>query len=568
MKFLRLCSSVLFLCLLRTLSVQCLITVKENAGLSRRDIDAVNAPLPDLYEASILELQKGLDAGQFTSVDLIKAYFARIEEVNLQGPVLRAVIEMNPSALAQAAVLDAERAVSGKRSLLHGIPVILKDNIATIASEGMNTTAGSFALLGSIVPDDAGVVKKLREAGAIILGKANLSEFAEFRGNLPSGWSGRGGQTTNAYFPSADPCGSSSGSGVTTSIGLTTVALGTETDGSITCPTGNNNLAGVKPSVGLTSRAGVIPISEHQDTVGPMARSITDAAIVLSLIAGKDPNDNFTLAQPPIVPDYTKALNPNALVGARIGVPRKVFLDGSDLTGNGSESAIGLAFEKALDVIRELGATVVDPADLPSAEEIARSNNETVVLDTDFKIQINAWLEGLISIPSGVRSLADLIAFDNANPSLEEPVNFTSQSEFIASEATTGFTDAYFQSLASDKELGGAQGIDAALEMFDLDALVLPAQGLTTVPAAIAGYPIVTVPLGFFPSNVTIGSAGPETVYPAPGVPFGLSFLGTAFSEFDLIGFAFAYEQKTKTRLERRAFPAAIPKTQLKDILG
>ncbi|GAW08058.1 amidase signature enzyme [Lentinula edodes] len=437
----------------------------------------------------------------------------------------------------------------------------------------MSTTAGSFALLGSIVPDDAGVVKKLREAGAIILGKANLSEFAEFRGNLPSGWSGRGGQTTNAYFPSADPCGSSSGSGVTTSIGLTTVALGTETDGSITCPTGNNNLAGVKPSVGLTSRAGVIPISEHQDTVGPMARSITDAAIVLSLIAGKDPNDNFTLAQPPIVPDYTKALNPNALVGARIGVPRKVFLDGSDLTGNGSESAIGLAFEKALDVIRDLGATVVDPADLPSAEEIARSNNETVVLDTDFKastypIQINAWLEGLISIPSGVRSLADLIAFDNANPSLEEPVNFTSQSEFIASEATTGFTDAYFRSLAFDKELGGAQGIDAALEMFDLDALVLPAQGLTTVPAAIAGYPIVTVPLGFFPSNVTIGSAGPETVYPAPGVPFGLSFLGTAFSEFDLIGFAFAYERKTKTRLERRAFPAAIPKTQLKDILG
>ncbi|KAH7881422.1 amidase signature enzyme [Lentinula edodes] len=559
MKFLRLYSSLLFLCLLQTISVQC---------LSRRDNDAVNAPLPDLYEASILELQNGLDAGQFTSVDLIKAYFARIEEVNLQGPVLRAVIETNPSALAQAAVLDAERAVSGKRSLLHGIPVILKDNIATIASEGMNTTAGSFALLGSIVPDDAGVVKKLREAGAIILGKANLSEFAEFRGNLPSGWSGRGGQTTNAYFPSADPCGSSSGSGVTTSIGLTTVALGTETDGSITCPTGNNNLAGVKPSVGLTSRAGVIPISEHQDTVGPMARSITDVAIVLSLIAGKDPNDNFTLAQPPIVPDYTKALNPNALIGARIGVPRKVFLDGSDLTGNGSESAIGLAFEKALDVIRDLGATVVDPADLPSAEEIARSNNETVVLDTDFKIQINAWLEGLISIPSGVRSLADLIAFDNANPSLEEPVNFTSQSEFIASEATTGFTDAYFQSLAFDKELGGAQGIDAALEMFDLDALVLPAQGLTTVPAAIAGYPIITVPLGFFPSNVTIGSAGPETVYPAPGVPFGLSFLGTAFSEFDLIGFAFAYEQKTKTRLERRAFPAAIPKTQLKDILG
>ncbi|KAJ3980827.1 amidase signature enzyme [Lentinula detonsa] len=574
MKLLYLCCSVsiILLAVSQTPFVQCLTTP---ASISGRELDAGDAPLPDLYEASILELQDGLDAGQFTSIlrrrlfnliPLTQAYFARIEEVNLQGPSLRAVIETNPSALEQAASLDAERAVSGKRSLLHGIPVILKDNIATIASEGMNTTAGSFALLKSVVPDDAGVVKKLRKAGAIILGKANLSEFAEFRGNLPSGWSGRGGQTSNAYFPHADPCGSSSGSGVTTSIGLTAVALGSETDGSITCPTGNNNLAGVKPSVGLTSRAGVIPISEHQDTVGPMARSITDAAIVLSVIAGKDPNDNFTSAQPPVVPDYTQALNTNALNEARIGVPRQVFLDGSDLTGNGSLSAIGLAFEQALNVIRELGATVVDPADLPSAEAIARSNNETVVLDTDFKIQINAWLEGLISIPSGVRSLADLIAFDNANPSLEEPVNFTSQ--FIASEATTGFTDAYFQSLAFDHELGGAQGIDAALKMFDLDALVLPAQGLTTVPAAIAGYPIVTVPLGFFPSNVTIGSAGPETVYPAPGVPFGLSFLGTAFSEFDLIGFAFAYEQKTKTRLERRAFPAAIPKTQLKDVMA
>ncbi|KAJ3761105.1 amidase signature enzyme [Lentinula raphanica] len=523
----------------------------------------LEAPLPDLYEASILELQHGLDAGQFTSVDLIKAYFARIEEVNIQGPGLRAVIEMNPSALAQAAALDVERAVSGKRSMLHGIPILLKVSSTIITwYTRMNTTAGSFALLGSVVPEDAGVVKRLRKAGAIILGKANLSEFAEFRGNLPSGWSGRGGQTSNAYFPHADPCGSSSGSGVATSIGLTTIALGTETDGSITCPTGNNNLAGVKPSVGLTSRAGVIPISEHQDTVGPMCRSLTDAAIVLSLIAGPDPNDNFTSAQPLPVPDYTLALNPNALSKARIGVPRKVFLDsGSGFGANETLGAIGEAFEEALGVLRELGAEVVDPADLPDAEEIAQSGNETVVLDTDFKIQINAWLEGLVSIPSGVRSLADLIAFDNANPALEEPVNFTSQSEFIASEATTGFTDAYFQSLAFDHELGRTRGIDAVLEMFNLDALVLPAMGLTTVPA---------VPLGFFPPNTPVvpGSAGPETVYPAPGVPFGLSFLGTAFSEFELIGFGFGYEQRTKTRLGRRAFPAAIPKTQLGDVVG
>ncbi|KAF9442738.1 amidase signature enzyme, partial [Macrolepiota fuliginosa MF-IS2] len=284
---------------------------------------------PDLYEASVEELQRGLESGLFTSVDLVKAYFARIDEVNLKGPELRAIIELNPSALDQAAALDQERKKTGARGLLHGIPIILKDNIATVASEGMNTTAGSFSLLGSIVPDDAGVVKRLRAAGAIILGKANMSEWAEFRGNLPNGWSGRGLQCTNAYFPNADPCGSSAGSGVSTSIGLTAVSLGTETDGSITCPSSNNNLAGIKPTVGLTSRAGVIPISEHQDTVGPMTRSMTDAAIVLSVIAGKDPNDNFTLAQPDVVPDYTKALNKNALRGKRIGVPRHVFLNTS-----------------------------------------------------------------------------------------------------------------------------------------------------------------------------------------------------------------------------------------------
>ncbi|EKM56725.1 uncharacterized protein PHACADRAFT_254013 [Phanerochaete carnosa HHB-10118-sp] len=522
--------------------------------------------LPDLYEASISELQAGLDAGDFTSVDLVKAYFARIDEVNLKGPQLRAVLEMNPSALTEAAALDKERNQTGKRSELHGIPVLLKDNIATIASEGMNTTAGSFSLLGSVVPDDAGVVKRLRQAGAIILGKANLSEFADFRGSsLPSGWSGRGGQCTNAYFPHADPCGSSSGSGVASAIGLTAVSLGTETDGSITCPTSNNNLAGIKPTVGLTSRAGVIPISEHQDTVGPMARSVSDAAIVLSIIAGPDPNDNFTLAQPSPVPDFTKALDKNSLKGKRIGVPRRVFLNDT-ITGN--DPFVNQEFEKALDTIRNLGATVIDPADLPSADEIAVSNNETIVLDVDFKIQLNAWYTSLKSNPSGVRSLADLIAFDDANPSLEEPPRFQDQSTFIESEATTGMNSTYFQALAFDKDLGATRGIDAALQMFGLDALVLPAPGFTTVPAAIAGYPIVTVPLGFYPENVTIALAGPETVYPAPGVPFGLSFLGTAFSEFSLVGFAFAYEQETQTRLVRKAFAEAIPKTQLQDVIS
>ncbi|KAG6895777.1 hypothetical protein C0992_012652 [Termitomyces sp. T32_za158] len=516
--------------------------------------------LPDLYEASIAELQAGLAAGHFSSVDLVKAYIARIDEVNLKGPALRAVIETNPSAIAIAEALDVERRTQGPRSALHGIPILLKDNIATIASEGMNTTAGSFSLLGSIVPDDAGVVKRLRKAGAIILGKANLSEFAEYRGNLANGWSGRGGQSSNAYFPSADPCGSSSGSGISASIGLAAVTLGTETDGSITCPSSRNNLAGIKPTVGLTSRAGVIPISEHQDTVGPMTRSMTDAAIVLSIIAGPDPNDNFTLAQPQVVPDFTQALQTNALRGKRIGVPRRGFLDAT----NDRTADILNAFEEALNVLRGLGATIIDPADLPSADEILASNNETVVLNVDFKARTKT----PCSNPSGVRSLADLIDFDNNNPSLEKPSGYTDQSILIEAQATNGFDAAYFASLAADHEMGGAQGIDAALQAHDLNALVLPSDGPTTTPAAIVGYPIVTVPLGFFSDNVTISRAGPETVYPAPGVPFGLSFLGTAFSEFDLIGFAYAYEQKTQTRLARKAFPAAIPTTQLSDILS
>ncbi|KAH9931195.1 amidase signature enzyme [Amylocystis lapponica] len=549
--------------------VLCAVLATAQAATARwnsaRPIVDARATLPDLYEASVTELQTGLDAGAFTSVDLVKAYFARIEEVNLKGPELRAVIETNPSALAQAAALDVERAASGRRSALHGIPILVKDNIGTVAAEGMNTTAGSYSLLRSVVPDDAGVVKRLRAAGAIILGKANLSEFAHFRGNLASGWSGRGGQCTNAYFPHADPCGSSAGSGVAASIGLAAVTLGTETDGSITCPANQNNVAGIKPTVGLTSRAGVIPISEHQDTVGPITRSISDAAIVLSIIAGTDPNDNFTYAQPSPVPDYSQALNINALQGKRIGVPRAAFLNDS-ISGN--DPYVGTVFEEALDTLRSLGATVVDPADLPSAYAIVRSNNETIVLDTDFKIQLNTYYASLLENPSGVRTLAELIEFDNESGELEEPPRYTDQSVLIASEATSGFNSTYYEALAFDREMGGSQGIDAALEEYSLDALVLPAPGFTTVPAAIVGYPIVTVPLGFYPENVTIGLAGPETVYPAPGVPIGLSFLGTAWSEFDLISFAYAYEQKTQTRLARRAYAEAIPTTQLSDVIG
>ncbi|GJE93160.1 amidase signature enzyme [Phanerochaete sordida] len=519
--------------------------------------DAPAVMFPDLYEASIAELQEGLAKGHFSSEDLVKAYFARIEEVNLQGPTLRAVIETNPSALAQARALDLERKILGPRGPLHGIPILLKDNIATLHSEGMNTTAGSFALLGSVVPRDAGVAARLRAAGAILLGKANLSEWANFRGSVPSGFSGRGGQSSSPYVPLGNPSGSSSGSGIGTAIGLAAAALGSETDGSIISPSEINNLVGIKPTVGLTSRAGVVPISEHQDTVGPMARSVADAATILSIIAGRDPRDNFTLAQPLRVPDYTKALDKNALRGARLGVARQFA---------GRNTNVIAALNASIALMEKMGATIVDPADFPDFAELEASDNETTVLLTDFKVDVENYISGLVHVPTGVKTLADLIAFNTAHADQElvEPF-WTSQSEFIASENTT-VDQAYFDALAADKDLGQTRGIDATLKMFNLDALILPSSG-SPGPAAIAGYPIVTVPLGFQPPNTTLSPAQP-TRSTGPNQPFGLSFMGTAFSEFTLISFAFAYEQATHTRLQQLAFAEAIPKTQLADIVG
>ncbi|KAL5513933.1 hypothetical protein ACEPAG_2694 [Sanghuangporus baumii] len=514
--------------------------------------------LPDLYEASIAELQDGLQNGLFTSVDLVKAYFARIEEVNHQGPTLNAVIEMNPSASTQAAELDNERSTSGPRGPLHGIPIIVKDNIATLASEGMNTTAGSFALFRSVVPRDATVAAKLRAAGAIILGKANLSEWANFRGRVPSGFSGRGGQATSPYLPNGDPSGSSSGSGISSAIGLAAGALGSETDGSILSPSSKNNLVGIKPTVGLTSRAGVIPISSNQDTVGPLTRSVADAAAILTVIAGRDPLDNFTLAQPEPVPDFSQALNVSALQGIRLGIPR-LF--------QGSDPNILAAFNASVEIIRGLGATIVDPAEFPDATEIRQSGNESIVLTADFKVDVNNYIAGLVEVPTGVKNLADLIQFNIDNADLELiPPFYTDQSQFIASENSTMDAE-YFAALASDHDLGRTRGIDATLQQFNLDAILLPTNGFTAGPAAIAGYPVVTVPLGFQPDNVTATPANP-TISNGPGIPFGISFMGTAFSEFKLIGFAFAYEQATHNRLKRLAFPEAIPKTQLGDVIG
>ncbi|KIK54075.1 hypothetical protein GYMLUDRAFT_49025 [Collybiopsis luxurians FD-317 M1] len=519
--------------------------------------------LPDLYEATISELQEGLDKNLFSSVDLVKAYFARIEEVNLNGPALRAVLETNPTALRQAADRDSERRTKGKRGPLHGIPILLKDNIATDGADGMETTAGSYALKGSIVPDgiDAWVVQKLYNAGAIILGKANLSEWGQFRSHkLTGGWSPLGGQGTNAYYPNGDPAGSSSGSAVATSIGLTAASLGSDTSGSITYPASRNNIVGIKPTVGLTSRTGVIPICSHQDTVGPLARTVADVAILLSAIAGPDPDDEITLSQPAELPDYTNALDVNALAGKRIGVPRKVFFDDQ------THPVIVTAFEEAVQTMKEMGAIIVDPADLPAAEELIENGweDEELICQVDFKIDMNRYLSSLAESPTGVRSVEDIIKFIKEHPELEQPKGYEDYSVLVQSNSTTGYDANISEILERKTRLSREGGIDGVLEKYNLDALVAPDSRFQAAASANAGYPMIQVPLGFFPDDIEpLALNGGPTFYPAPGMPFGVAFIGSAWSEYKLIGMAYAYEQMTRTRMGRRAYPEAVPHSQL-----
>ncbi|KAG9075209.1 hypothetical protein FS749_013143 [Ceratobasidium sp. UAMH 11750] len=311
----------------------------------------------------------------------------------------------------------------------------------------------------------------------------------------------------------------------------------------------------------LNATSVVIPISSHQDTVGPMTRSVADAAVILSVIAGRDQKDNYTSTAPSEIPDYTEYLKPDAIRGKRFGVPRAVFTQRN-------YPRIIAAFNKSLETIRELGGIIVDPTDMPSISEITSSQNETFVLNVDFKVEINQYLRGLESIPTGASTLEKIIAYNDAHKDLEGPKGYEDQSTLKEAQATTGYSPMYYAALRANHDLGRTRGIDAVLKAHKLDAIMLPSSGWTTVPAAIAGYPIVTVPLGFFPNNTNAASAGPNIVYPAPGVPFGLSFLGTAYSEPSLISFAYAYEQKTHTRLQRRAYTAAIPKTQLEDVIS
>jgi amidase len=488
-----------------------------------------------LHEVTIAELQVAMNSGALTAQQIILDYITAIETIDWAGPQLRSVIEMNPEAEAIAAERDRERAAGHRRGALHGIPILLKDNIDT--ADAMQTTAGSLALLGSKPTQDATLAAKLRAAGAVILGKANLSEWANFRStHSTSGWSARGGQCRNPYRLTHNPCGSSSGSGVAIAANLAAAALGTETDGSIVCPAGRCGIVGLKPTVGLTSRAGVIPISHSQDTVGPMTRTVADAALVLNALIGVDPRDPATaLSVGKFATDYTRFLDPNGLQGARIGVARQSFF--------GVHAETDAIIEEVIDAMRRAGAEIVDPADIPHAGSKLADDIEFEVLLYEFQADMADYLSTRRPMREDYpqsRTLADLIAF-NALHAAEELIHF-GQEIFELAAAKGPLTDpAYLEAISTSRRLSRQEGIDAVMDAHRLDALVAPTGGPawpidyenddkftggSSQPAAMAGYPLITVPVGF---------VGP--------LPVGLTFMGRAFSEPILIRLAYALEQ-------------------------
>lgn len=473
---------------------------------------------------------------------------------------LHAVVEINPDALLIAAELDAERKNGTTRGPLHGLPILIKNNIAT--ADKMQNTAGSYALLGATVPRDSFMAAQLRRAGAIILGKTNLSQWANFRSfNTSNGWSAYGGQTLGAYVPNQDPSGSSSGSGVASSLGLALAALGTETSGSILSPCDVNNLACVKPTVGLTSRALVIPISEHQDTVGPMARTMKDAAYLLAAIAGQDPNDNYTSAIPfRKTPDYVKACKKDALKGKRIGIPRNVLFRSDEVT------PILDAFESAITVIRGAGAIIVENTNFTGYDQLLNSTAPSIVLDADFITDLPRYLSQLATNPTGVQDLEDVRNFTQRTPVEEYPDRDTGVWDEALDKFGFGNTDPRFWAAYQENLfLAGPLGLTGALANYSLDAVILPTSFAPFVPALI-GNPVVTVPLAFFPPNTTVIPTDRGLSATGPNLPFGLSFLGAKFSEELLIGLGYAFEQKTMVREMVR--PLVLPTTELVDVVG
>jgi amidase len=485
-------------------------------------------------EVTLADLGQRLAAGAITARALTEACLARIDAFDRRGPELKAVIELNPEAFTIAEALDDELRTKGSRGPLHGIPILLKDNIGT--ADQMTTTAGSLALAGSKPQRDAFIAERLRAAGAVLLGKANLSEWANFRStHASSGWSARGGQCRNPYALDRNPCGSSSGSAVAVAASLCPVAVGTETDGSIVCPSSVNGIVGIKPTLGLVSRSGIIPIAHSQDTAGPMARSVRDAAILLAALAGSDARDPATAnAAHHALSDYTRLLDPEGLRGARLGVWRASVDVDPRVKG---------IFEETLAELKRRGAVLVDPV---ASKALRRMDDaELEVLLFEFKTDVEAHLRSL-GPSTTVRSLSDLIAFNKAHA--EREMSLFGQELFEQAQAKGPLTSlAYRQALATCRRLARREGLDALFAQHRLDALIAPTGGpawLTdpvsgdhdtgigfSTPAAVAGYPHITVPMGF--------------VF---GLPVGLSFVGLAWSEPTLLRLAYAFELATRAR--------------------
>ena len=493
----------------------------------------------DVEEKTIAELQAAMENGSLTARSLVEMYLKRIEEIDRGGPTLNSVIEVNPEALAIAEALDAERKSKGPRGPLHGIPVLIKDNIDT--ADKMHTSAGSVALAGSTATKDAFLVAQLRAAGAIILGKTHLSEWANFRSTRSStGWSSRGGQTHNPYVLDRSPCGSSSGSGVAVAANFCAVAVGTETDGSIICPSTMCGIVGIKPTIGLVSRSGIIPISHSQDTAGPMARTVTDAALLLNTLVAHDPADVASQQRPGI--DFTQSLDANGLSGARLGVARWCM---------GVHEKVDEIMEAAFEVLKKQGAILVD---IDSFGPESFGDAEFEVLLYEFKADLNAYLAALTE-NAPAKTLEEFIDFNQKNKDKAMP--FFGQELFEMAQKKGDLTEKdYLGALAKSKRLAGKEGIDALLQKHQLDAIVAPSDALpwsidlvngdhylmggmaSYSPAAVAGYPNITVPAGF-----------------AHELPVGLSFYGAAFSEPVLIKLAYAYEQARKWRRAPKYLP-------------
>jgi amidase len=494
----------------------------------------------ELDEMTIDRIQDGLKSGKYTARSLVERYTARIKSIDQNGPALRSVLELNPEALTIADDLDKERKAKGARGPLHGIPVLIKDNIET--ADKMATTAGSLALVGSKPPADSSIVRRLRQAGAIILGKTNLSEWANIRSSRStSGWSGRGGLTKNPYALDRNCSGSSSGSGAAVAANLCAVAVGTETDGSIISPSSIHSVVGIKPTVGLVSRTGIIPISHTQDTAGPMARTVRDAAILLGALAGIDAEDKATLeSKGRTAADYTQFLDAKGLQGARIGVVRRYF---------GFHELVDSLMVSAFDVMKQNGATIVDPADADALGQLDK--NEGLVLRYELKADMNAYLARL-GPNAPVHTLKEIIEFNERNKKKE--MQYFQQETFIQAEAKGPLTDKeYVEARDNNLRLSRAEGIDAIMDKYKLDALVAPSESPawvtdlvlgdhflsgSTTAAAVAGYPSITVPAGF--------------VF---GLPVGISFFGRAWSESTLLRIAYAFEQQTMHRKPPRFLP-------------